>query len=203
MMNECCIFDFETLSNKPNNGVVTSFALLPFSESRYVSNPYTYDELLANCKYIKFDVEEQVKVYGRKMTKDTIDWWNEQGAEAKKQITPSADDVSISKLYDFIIESVDCKNLKKHYTRGNTFDPIFLESVLASCGKENPMHWRTVRDTRSMIEGMSFGMNVDNDFMPGDLEKRFVKHDPRHDIAMDVMRMQMLAQAILNYDPPF
>ena len=39
-------------------------------------------------------------------------------------------------------------------------------------------------------------MDLKNSFIPGDLESQFVKHDPCHDVAMDIMRMQMLAQAI-------
>lgn len=195
-MNECVIYDFETLSQDTQNGVVTSLALLSFSEKRYIDNPYTYEELLDSCAYIKFDVKEQVTSFKRTMSKSTLEWWESQGAEAKKQITPSDEDVSIRELHSFLCDNIDLKNHKKAYTRGNTFDPIFLDSVLRDGQQTNPMHWRTIRDTRSMIEGMSFGMNLDNGFMPGDLEKKFVKHDPRHDIAMDVMRMQLLAQAI-------
>jgi hypothetical protein len=195
-MNECVIYDFETLSQDTQNGVVTSLALLSFSEKRYISNPYTYEELVKSCAYIKFNVKEQVSSFKRTMSKSTLEWWESQGAEAKKQITPSSEDVSIRELYAFLCDNIDLKNHKKAYTRGNTFDPIFLDSVLKECGKTNPMHWRTIRDTRSMIEGMSFGMDLDNGFMPNDLASKFVKHDPCHDIAMDVMRMQLLAQAI-------
>lgn len=197
-MNECVIYDFETLSQDQHRGVVTSFAMLNFTESRYIDNPYTYEELLANCKYIKFDVEEQVKTFGRTMSKDTIQWWSEQGEEAKKQITPSKNDRSVLDFYEWITENVDCGKIKKSYTRGNTFDPMFLQYLMEETGGKDPFHWRTVRDTRSMIDGMSYGMNLDNGFMPGDLKLKFVKHDPRHDIAMDVMRMQLLAQAILT-----
>lgn len=197
-MSKCVIYDFETLSQDPLRGVVTSFAMLVFSEDRYVDNPYTYEELLDECKYIKFDVEEQVKKYHRKMSKETIDWWNEQGDEAKKQILPSKDDVSIDQLYQFITSNIDLSKIKKSYTRGNTFDPIYLDFLMKTTGNPSPFHWRTVRDTRSMIDGMSFGMDVSNGFMPGDLVDKFVKHNPCHDIAMDVMRMQMLAQAILS-----
>lgn len=195
-MNECVIYDFETLSQDQQRGVVTSLALLSFTETRYVSDPYTYDELLANCKYIKFDVEEQVKSFKRTITKETVDWWAAQGAEARKQIAPSKDDVSIRELYKFLCDNIDLKNHKKAYTRGNTFDPIFLDSLLKQCNASNPMHWRTIRDTRSMIEGMAFGMELDNGFTPAELKDIFVKHDPCHDIAMDVIRMQLLAQAI-------
>ena len=196
-MNECVIYDFETLSQDTQNGVVTSFALLSFSEKRYIKDPYSYEELIESCAYIKFDVEEQVRTFKRTMSKDTVDWWAEQGAAAKMQITPSPKDVSIIELFKFIHDNMDLKNHKKAYTRGNTFDPIFLDSVLKQCNLSNPMHWRTIRDTRSMIEGMSFGMDLDNSFMPGDLVSKFLKHNPCHDVAMDVMRMQLLAQAIL------
>ena len=195
-MNECVIYDFETLSQDQRNGVVSSFALLNFSESRYIDNPYTYEELVDACKYIKFDVEEQITVYRRRIDKATVDWWHEQGPEARKQIKPSDEDVSISKLYDFLVGNIDLKNHKKAYTRGNTFDPVFLQSVLASCGKIDPMHWRTIRDTRSMIEGMAYGIAIDNGFEIKELKDKFVKHNPCHDIAMDVMRMQTLAQVL-------
>ena len=197
-MTKCVIYDFETLSQDQRRGVVTSFAMLSFDEKYFISDPYTFEDLLAECKYIKFDVEEQVTKYRRKISKDTVDWWNDQGEEAKKQIRPSADDVSIDTFYKFIVDNCQNTSIKKSYTRGNTFDPMFLDYLMQDTGNPPPFHWKTVRDTRSMIEGMSFGMDLDNGFMPGDLESKFVKHDPCHDIAMDVMRMQLLAQAILT-----
>jgi hypothetical protein len=197
-MNECVIYDFETLGQDPQNSAVVSFAMLSFSEKRYIEDPYSYEELVDLCKYIKFDVEDQVMNLNRTINKETVEWWNSQGAEAKKQIRPSKDDKSIFELYEFIINNCECPKVKKSFTRGNTFDPIFLDHLMKDTGHQDPFHWRTVRDTRSMIEGMSYGMKLDNGFTPGDLASKFVKHDPRHDVAMDVMRMQLLAQAILQ-----
>lgn len=195
---ESVIYDFETLSQDQRRGVVVSFAMLNFSEKRYVDNPYTFDELVDKCKYIKFDVTDQVVNFKRKMSKETIDWWKDQGEEAKKQITPSGDDVSITELYSFIVKNIDHKNIKKSFTRGNTFDPMFLQYIMTQTGHEDPFYWGTIRDTRSMIEGMSFGMNLKNSFMPDAIKEKFVKHNPCHDIAADVMRMQLLAQAVLS-----
>lgn len=195
---ECVIYDFETLSQDQRYGVVTSFAMLNFTEKRYIDNPYTYEELLDNCKYIKFDVEDQVKTFKRTMSKETIDWWNTQGEEAKLQIKPSDNDRSILDLYEWITKNIECGKIKKSYTRGNTFDPMFLQYLMVDTSRPDPFHWGSIRDTRSMIEGMSFGMELNNSFMPGDLASKFVKHNPCHDIAMDVMRMQLLAQAILK-----
>lgn len=197
-MNECVIYDFETLSQDQNKGVVISLALLSYTESRFASNPYTYEELLSNCKTIKFNVKEQVNKYGRTISKETLGWWKEQNKQAQKQLAPSSSDVSIDLIYDFLTENVDLKNHKKAFTRGNTFDPIFLDSLLKECGRVNPMHWGSIRDTRSYIEGMSFGSKLNNNYMPEGLQEKFIAHDPCHDISLDVMRMQTLAQMIVG-----
>ena len=197
-MNECVIYDFETLGQDQLRSVVVSFAMLSFSEKRYIENPYSYEELVDSCKYIKFDVEEQTTYFNRKISIDTVKWWNSQGAEAKKQIAPREDDKSILELYEFIINNCECLKIKKSYSRGNTFDPMFLQYLMEQTEHTDPFHWNTVRDTRSMIEGMSFGMNLNNGFTPSDLVSKFVKHNPCHDVAMDVMRMQLLVQATLG-----
>ena len=195
-MNECVIYDFETLSQDQQRGVVISLAILSYTESRFVSDPYTYEELLDNCKKIKFNVEEQVKKYNRTISKETVAWWQQQNKEAQKQLAPSSEDVSIDNLYQFLVDNIDLQNHQKAFTRGNTFDPIFMDSVLAQCGKVNPMHWGSIRDTRSFIDGLSYGAKLSNKFIPEGLESKFVPHDPCHDIVMDVMRMQTLVKAI-------
>ena len=172
--------------------------MITFSETFYKTEPYNFNELVEKAKFIKFDVEDQITRYHRKINKETLDWWNDQGEKARKQIVPSEDDRKLVDLYDFIKQNTSGMFIKKVYTRGNTFDPMFLQYAMQDIGREEPFHWRTVRDTRSMIEGMSFGMDVKNDYIPSDVVDRFIKHDPRHDIALDVMRMQLLAQAILQ-----
>lgn len=197
MNNECVIYDFETLSQDQINGVVLSFAMINYSEERFIKQPYTYQELVNSAKFIKFNVEEQVKVYKRKIDNATLEWWKEQPKEAQQsQLKPSSEDKSITELYAFFIDNVDSSDIKKVYTRGNTFDPIFFEYIMKQVGKEDPYPWWTVRDTRSLIDGMTWGLDINNKFIPEGLEENFVKHDPRHDVAMDVMRMQTLAQAL-------
>ena len=170
-------------------------AMLNFAESRFVGDiAYTFDELVENTHTIKFNVEEQVKKYKRQINKDTLDWWSQQGDLAKKQLKPSEDDVSIDQLYNFFIVNKSA-NVKKVYTRGNTFDPIFLEYIMRQIHKPMPYDWWEVRDTRSLIEGLSWGTELKNSFIPEGCEN-FIAHDPKHDIAMDVMRLQALVQAI-------
>ena len=129
-LNNACIFDFETLSQEQTNGVVLSMAMLNFAECRFIGdNAYTFDELVQNTQMIKFNVEEQVKKYNREINRDTLTWWSEQGELAKQQLKPSENDVSIDQLYNFFIVNKST-NVKKVYTRGNTFDPIFLEYIM-------------------------------------------------------------------------
>ena len=194
-LNNACIFDFETLSQEQTRGVVLSMAMLNFSESRFTSDiAYTFDELVENTFTIKFNVEEQVRKYKREINKDTLKWWSAQGQLAKEQLKPSDGDVSIAELYRFFIVNKGV-NVNKIYTRGNTFDPIFLEYIMRQTNNPMPYNWWEVRDTRSVIEGLSWGSDLKNSFVPPDCDN-FIAHDPKHDIAMDVMRLQTLVQAI-------
>lgn len=189
------IYDFETLG-PADTGAVVSMAILKFDESRYTEEPYTYDELLYQTDFIKFNVEEQVKQHGRIIDKSTLAWWQKKSPEAREQLKPSAQDRSIQDLWTFFIEYLDEEKLAKVYTRGNGFDPIVLETVLNHFGKAMPYPWWIIRDTRSMLDGMLWGTDIDNKFIPAGLEEKFVHHDPRHDIVMDVMRMQTVASAL-------
>lgn len=194
-LNNACIFDFETLSQEQTRGVVLSMAMLNFSESRFTSDiAYTFDELVENTFTIKFNVEEQVRKYKREINKDTLKWWSAQGQLAKEQLKPSDGDVSIAELYGFFIVNKGV-NVNKIYTRGNTFDPIFLEYIMRQTNNPMPYNWWEVRDTRSVIEGLSWGSDLKNSFVPPNCDN-FIAHDPKHDIAMDVMRLQTLVQAI-------
>lgn len=197
-IDTCVIYDFETMSQNPVDGVVVSFAMASYDPQRFADNPYTYQEILDKTHYMKFDVEDQVKNYNRKIEKATLEWWSQQNKEAQKKLAPSADDKSIADLYGFFIVNKPV-NLNKVYTRRNTFDPIFMTSLMKATGNPEPYDWWSVRDTISYIEGLSYGVDLNPGFIPEGLEDKFVKHDPTHDIAMDVMRMQAIVQAVTAF----
>ena len=199
-MTLCVIYDFETLGQNVLTCPALSFAVLKFNEERFLSDsPYTYKELIDSCVYIKLDVMEQVQKHGRKIESDTLDWWKQQNEEAQRVLKPEETDASLEELYDVIYELTryDSRPIEKTYTRGNTFDPILLQSLLACISKTDPFPWWSIRDTRSMIDGMLIGSDMSNKFVPEELKMLFVEHDPRHDISMDVMRMQTLQRSIL------
>lgn len=191
----CLIYDFETLSVDPNTGVAVNLAMLSFDMERFTSDPYTFEWLVDDCKIIKFNVEEQIKKYKRTVDQDTLRWWGQQSKEAQAILKPSADDVSITELFDFFVSNVP-DNLDRVYTRRASLDQPMMISLCELAGKTLPYSWRSFREIVSFIEGLTMGSGLRDDFIPEGLESKFIKHDPAHDIAMDVMRLQTIVQAL-------
>ena len=187
------IYDFETLGTEFENSAVVSLAALVFDSSKFKEG-YTYEELLSNVATVKFDVADQVHNHNRKIDPDTLKWWGELDPEAQKQLKPSDDDMSISELESWITTVANPEDIERVYTRGNTFDPMFLHSII---GRDPYPFWK-LRDTRSTIEGMTlFNTSIKNGFMVPGLEDKFIPHDAKHDVTMDVMRLQFLMREML------
>lgn len=178
------------------NGVVLNIAALNYTEDRFLDDPYTFDELVGKAQTIKFDVKEQVEVYGRKIQKSTLDWWKKQSKEAQRQMLPHKDDVSIDQLHKFLIDDHRAAKMDKIYTRSNTFDPILVLTLFEACGQKDPVPWWLIRDTRSFIDGVVWGAGIKNTFVPPELKDKIIKHDSAHDIALDVFRMQYVLRVV-------
>ena len=193
------IYDFETLSTDVYRGVIVNIAGTQFDETRFKSNPYTFDELVDNTKLMKFDVEEQVKVYDRKIKPSSLEWWKKQDPEVKALLNPSDEDVSISELPNFMINELQTPIAKRVWSRGNTFDPMLVQFVFEQLGIEDPTPFWVIRDVRSYIEGFTYGTEIRNNFMPNDVTT-FKAHNPIHDVAMDVYRLQFLVRTMYGED---
>jgi len=194
------IYDIETLSQDQHRGVIVSLALLNFDMNRVKYGPnYSWDELVDEVAFVKFDVTQQVKEYGREICPETLQWWENQGDKAQKQLVPTRDDVDIKELYSWFVSNVI--NPDVAYTRNNTFDPVFIQFLCKQFENPMPHPWWIVRDTKSTIDGMTWGQDIKDSFIPEGLEGVFVAHDPRHDVAMDVMRMQYLSRLLIDEIP--
>lgn len=189
-------YDVETLGKNKQTCPVLSIAGMEFDTDRFLSNPYTLEELVGACSYMKFNVEQQVSEYGRVIEKDTLDWWKMQGPTAfASQVAPSDDDQDLAAIKDFFYANY--KYDMPTFTRGNTFDPVIVTGVYDQMNFDELVKWWNVRDFRSMFEGLSYGTDVNNKFMPGGIdESMIVAHDPRYDVAVDILRYQALVRAI-------
>ena len=190
------VYDYETLSTDVTEAPVLSLACLRYDESRFASdNPYSFDELLNATRFYKFSIAAQITKYGRVINKDTLAWWGSLPIALREaQMSPMESDLSITELPDILKE--DAKGTDRIFTRGNTFDPMITTSLCKTLGVAEPYQWWNIRDTRSYIEGLSYGAEIKNSFMPEGLEGKFVMHDPQHDIVVDVLRMQELIKFI-------
>lgn len=187
-MKSDLIFDFETLSVSRHNCVVVNLATLEFNPSRFKSDQYTFSELVDACYLYKFDIKEQREKYNRVIDKDTLKWWQELPKDVARQILPSPIDISITELESLIKDN----NYGNVWSRGNTFDPIILDYLFDDIGAPHPFPFWKLKDTRSYLEGLLYGADVKNSFMPDNLDIEFKHHDPAHDIALDVYRMQTI-----------
>ena len=197
------IYDYETLSTDLRTAPVVNIAAMSIDEDHFLSDtPYTYMDIVDQAKEMKFDVKDQVENYGRVINKDTLDWWKKQGPDALKQLAPSPDDHSIEDLPGFLRGVLSSGDLV--YTRGNSFDPVLTTSIFDMLGQHEPYKFWVVRDTRSFLEGIAVGhgLSIKNSFIPkGVPEGAFIAHNPPHDIAMDVYRMQSLLRGVYFNEP--
>lgn len=202
------IIDFETLSQDTQKGVVLCSAYFNFDWDRFTSqNPYTFSELVSGIQFRKLCVRDQCERLGYVVDKETLAWWKtNQGWEAI--VLPSPSDVTVEKFLEHMLEYCH-HNVRCWWSRSNTFDPAFLARLCADTGFSNQMdtklrHWR-VRDTRTYIDAALDFPKI-NAFVPfsdqAEWERVFVPHNPVHDVAADVLRLQKIVRAQSDMETP-
>jgi hypothetical protein len=194
----CFIYDYETLGVNPFTAPVLCVAAIEFDFDRLSSEyPYDYDEMVKSCAYMKFDVRDQIKNHGKVVETETAQFWQKQGAEAKKILKETPDDKPLSSLYDFFF-GLTMSHVERVYTRGVKLEVVTTEFLMKEMGKTNPIEWWQMRETKSFIEGFTMGTDMSSSFIPSGLDEKFVIHDPRHDVVMDLMRMQTCVRSAME-----
>lgn len=175
------IVDFNAVGQNARDCAIVDCSYLTFDTNRFDSNnPYTYDELFNSSAKVKLDVASQAKD-GAKINQVDLGWWTEQPPEVKSMIKPSTNDVQISELTE-ILDSAS-SNVGHYWVRGIDFDSTILARV------HSFPHWR-MRDVASFIDGATF-FRVKNNF-PLDGVFMDKKYDTRHNVIVDVLRMQYI-----------
>lgn len=199
------ILDYETIGQDVFHVPVVNCSYYIFDWSRFTSdNPYTFEELINEIKFAKFDIEEQIKSKTAKFQMSDLEWWNEQGEEAKKQLKPSPDDMTVGEFTNTLYDYIDGTRLFRWWSRSNTFDPILLHRNFRDYWHRSKLdevlpYW-LIRDIRTYIDTQFQFKNRKNGFCPYDNEdewnKVFVAHNSVHDVAADILRMQKIERAI-------
>jgi hypothetical protein len=188
-------FDTETLGLY-ERAVVTTLACTAFS----FEGDETYDQIVENGFFTKFNGAEQLSVYKRETTPSTVAWWRDQTKEAQAMsIMPSKFDVSLveglTKLSNWIETSG--YDLKRSFVwcRGNAFDFPKIESLFADAGLKVPFNTWKIRDTRTMIDCLTGSDNGGYNLRDGE-PKSFIKHHALHDAALDCARMMEIYRTL-------
>ena len=179
------MFDIETLSVESTT-IILSAAIIEF----HLDEPKTFQEYLDNSCFVKFDVQEQISM-GRTRDKGTLDWWKNQ-ADIPKQVSllPSENDLSakegISTLKKYIADNGGEDII---WARGS-LDQMAIDSLSRAVYIEPLVRYNMWRDVRTAVDLLSptakDGYCKIKNFNP---DLYVIKHDPRHDCALDVMML--------------
>jgi len=201
-MKQDFIIDFETIGQNAMKCPIVDAAYVVFDWDRFSSDPYSFLELTSLVKTDKFDVKDQVN-NGCSFSKDDLAWWQQQSSEAKANLKPSENDLTIEEFSVNIFKYLrEVGKVEYWWSRGNTFDPVLLERVMNKLDKHLLMNeylrWWRIRDIRTWIDA-KFDFSTKNGFIPiADVEyweNTFIGHDSTHDVAADVLRLQAIHRA--------
>lgn len=200
------VFDMETTGTDPDTGVLT-IGMVAFDSSEDLD----FHELIENGIELKLDIREQLK-RGRTYTENTMDWWENQGEDARRVLKPKSTDLSLEEAYDKIQEffdknGVNNKKLRSNvtfYCRAPHFDYSILKNICAMIDKPEIIPHLSVRDVRTVIDVL-IGSN--DGYVTRKQRDGFIKHNALHDSANDAIQMMEATiinqQMWLDVDVPF
>lgn len=206
------IIDFETLGSTSNAAVI-DLAVIAYDPNPEVIE--TFEELTQRGLRIKFDLASQ---RGKRLfSKNTLQWWKEQSAEARKNLAPSEIDVTTSIGLGNFLEycrknEVDqWKSLM--WCRGMSFDfPILVDLIRDAYRSEDvpeneidtaklePVKFWNQRDIRTAIEAYSLTRGLSVCPLPNGTLKGFVAHDSIHDCAKDILMLKYAQRYALSLE---
>jgi len=197
-----CFIDCETLGQPVQNCAVIDFSFIVVDTEKFLSsNPYTTRDV-SLVKKFKLSVKDQVDNYGWMVYKDTVEFWQSLPNEARKNIVPKKDDLTVKEFITQLVSYLnDSGKVDYWWSRSNTFDPVILARIFDAEGKHEMFkqyfpHWK-VRDIRTYIDA-KLDFPKKNGFIPIDDEehwaKVFVEHDSAWDVLADVLRMQKIVR---------
>ena len=195
-MKDTVVLDIETLGSV-NNSVVLSVGMVAVDSK----HDYTFKELIENGYYAKLDVQSQVDS-GRKIHKDTVDWWSTQGHEAKHVLKPLDTDMHWTKLREDMIQWLTKEGVDIHkvrcYSRRSHFDFGILHDLFRITGNattdELPWRFWNIHDSKTVVLTL-----LDKDSWELGVEPEgFIHHNALHDAAREYLNMETAVYIFQN-----
>lgn len=179
------VLDLETLGSR-DDAVILSLGL---TFSRYDEHTKTFQQLVDEGLYLKFNIKEQL-ARGRKTQDRVVQWWYKQDFEAKQVLIPKPDDVSLYSLPERFAAYFKSKGLTAKdcdwYDR-KSFDMSKLQYMFEEeLGGDVP--WRPTQEfevaTAFRFLGMDRYAGIQVKDIPG-----AIYHNAVHDAAVDHLRL--------------
>lgn len=206
------IIDFETFGNRSSAAVVDLSAVC-FNPDPHVVE--TLDELISRGRRWKFDLRSQrgVRVFGT----STIEWWKKQSAEARENLKPSPNDVTVTQGIVEFLEFLKQQNVdtwkSMGWCRGQSFDfPILIDCISQierEAGKSEadidtfkaePCKFWNQRDIRSAIEALLLTRDLTTTPLRKGVLNGFIAHDSLHDCAKDILMLKYAQRYALGLE---
>ena len=183
---DTALLDIETLGTNAD-AVVLSVGIVAVDSTE----DYEYETLIDDGFYVTLDVKSQVNS-GRKIDKDTLGWWGQQGDEAMKVLSPSDSDIHWNKLLPSIFEYFEKVGANPKdilvYSRGSHFDFGILHDLFRVTGNAGaydlPWRWWNIHDSKTVQITL---VDEQIDVQP----EGFIHHNALHDAAREYMNIQL------------
>jgi hypothetical protein len=180
------VVDLETLAADGAAPILS----LGLTVGRYDDTTQTFESLVENGLYLKFNLKEQLQK-GRKPSERVVKWWYDQSVEARKVLSPSPDnEVSLYDIKSYLTNFFNAKGLdikKVDFYDRNCFDLSKLQYLVEEDLKEDVFwNYHQTFDIPTAFRFMGFDRYASirvSDF-PG-----AVYHNALHDAAVDHMRL--------------
>ena len=161
-MKDFMVIDFETLKTTPD-AVILAFGAYFVSLKDGIPD---YEEIIKNGFYRTFDTRSQIEE-GRKIGKDTLEWWKSQSVEAQRILLESDDDIKLPEFLADFREYIDNNSNNSEFwifARSPSFDYSILDNIRGQYNE--PEYWKfwNEKDTRTFIDAMLMNLPISEKF---------------------------------------
>lgn len=178
--------DIETLGTKQDS-VILSLGMIAVN----LSEEFGYDDI--EKFFIKFDAKDQKERLGRKVYKDTVEWWKKQDKKVQEsQLKAYNTDVSLEE--GLTQAAAWMKNVEGYHskdswvwTRG-LMESFLLEHACEQVGRSPLFPFNKVRDVRTAVDILTGTRNgyIETTMDTSNLDK----HDPVNDVILDAFMLR-------------
>lgn len=182
------IFDVETLGVE-STAVILSAALIHFNPTEYP----TYQDLLDNACFVKFNALDQMKRLNRTSSVSTMEWWKNQHDYVKQvSFNPSSQDLkaedAITVLHNYMNRFPNSRQ-ETMWARGS-LDQMVIDSLAVKLGMQEITGYNMWRDVRTAVDILYGTTNGYVEVEHADFNRHnVIKHHPVHDCALDAMQL--------------